>query len=114
MRGNEFLDKMELVNSEYVEAAEKVPYKKKKRWVKWGSIAACLAMIVVAGTMIFNNSNTSPIFIGGIEREYKNISILCGESAIEWPWEYNGNIKESSICVKCPIVEPDKKLVKAG
>lgn len=30
MRGNEFLDKMELVNSEYVEAAEKVPYKKKK------------------------------------------------------------------------------------
>lgn len=88
MRGNEFLDKMELVNSEYVEAAEKVPYKKKKSWVKWGAIAACLAMIVVAGTMIFNNSNTSPIFIGGIEREYKNISILCGESAIEWPWEY--------------------------
>lgn len=36
MRGNEFLDKMELVNSEYVEAAEKVPYKKKKKLGQMG------------------------------------------------------------------------------
>ena len=40
MRGNEFLDKMELVSGQYVEAADKKP-KKKNVWVKWAALAAC-------------------------------------------------------------------------
>lgn len=46
MRGNEFLDKMELVNQEYVEAADKAPKRKKNPWVKWGAAAACFALVI--------------------------------------------------------------------
>lgn len=46
MRGNEFLDKMELIDPAYVEEADKKPYKKKSIWLKWGVTAACLFLIV--------------------------------------------------------------------
>ncbi len=46
MRGNEFLDKMELIDPAYVEAADKKPYKKKRIWLKWGVTAACLLLMV--------------------------------------------------------------------
>lgn len=59
MRGNEFLDKMELVNPEYVEAADKVPNRKKNLWVKWVAMAACLALIAVAGFPIVSNFTQS-------------------------------------------------------
>ena len=41
MRGNEFLDKMELIDPAYIEAAD-VKQKKKNAWLKWGTMAACL------------------------------------------------------------------------
>ena len=34
MRGNEFLDKMELIDPAYVEAADATPKKKKSVWIK--------------------------------------------------------------------------------
>lgn len=46
MRGNEFLDKMGLVDPKYVEAAEIAPIKKKNVWVRWGAVAACFCIIV--------------------------------------------------------------------
>lgn len=52
MRGNELLDKMELVDPAYVEAADVKP-KKKRVWQKWGALAACLCLIVL-GTAIFS------------------------------------------------------------
>ena len=51
MNGNDFLDKMELIDPAYVEAADKVPKKKRAAWLKWGAVAACLcvaAAIVIA------------------------------------------------------------------
>ena len=51
MNGNDFLDKMELIDLAYVEAADKVPKKKRAAWLKWGAVAACLcvaAAIVIA------------------------------------------------------------------
>ena len=54
MRGNEFLDKMELIAPAYVEAADTRP-KKKNIWVKWGAMAACLSLIFI-GTMIWRQS----------------------------------------------------------
>ena len=47
MRGNEFLDKMELINPVYVEAADVIPKKKKNSWVKWGAMAACLCLVIM-------------------------------------------------------------------
>lgn len=45
MRGNEFLDKMELIDPAYVEAADATPKKKKSVWVKWGAVAACFCLV---------------------------------------------------------------------
>lgn len=56
MKGNEFLDKMELIDPIYVEAADAKPEKEKKKgkivWSRLGAMAACLCFIVGAVTMI--------------------------------------------------------------
>ena len=49
MRGNNFLEKMELIDPAYVEAADTVPKRKEITWIKWGAIAACLALVIHAG-----------------------------------------------------------------
>ena len=48
MRGKDFLDKMELADPSFVEAADK-PKKKKLRAVKWSALAACLTLTIFAG-----------------------------------------------------------------
>ena len=58
MRGNEFLDKMELIDPAYVEAADVKISKRKNTWVKWGAVAACLALAVFAGTRLIPNGDT--------------------------------------------------------
>lgn len=61
---------------------------KHKTFVKWGSIAACFMVMVMAAALIipmFNGSD--PISIGGIDRDYKG-SISGSEGDIEFPWEY--------------------------
>ena len=55
MRGNDFLEKMGLIDPAYVEAADTATKKKKIFWMQWGAIAACFAVIVVAATMLFQN-----------------------------------------------------------
>lgn len=55
MRGKNFLDKMELVDSGYVEEADTKSIKKKPRWIKWGAMAACLCLVVV-GAFIWKQS----------------------------------------------------------
>ncbi len=59
MRGNEFLDKMELVDSAFIEAAsndiiEKKTRRKKHEWIKWSAMAACLALIAFLGLNDFS------------------------------------------------------------
>ena len=61
---------------------------KHKTFVKWGAIAACFMVMVMAAALIipmFNGSD--PISIGGIDRDYKG-SISGSEGDIEFPWEY--------------------------
>lgn len=43
MRGNELLDKMELIDPAYIEAADTAPNKRKSAWAKWGAAAAAFA-----------------------------------------------------------------------
>lgn len=46
MRGNEFLDKMDLIDPAYIEAAATAPQVKKWNWLKkCGTIAACLVLL---------------------------------------------------------------------
>lgn len=53
MRGNELLDKMELVDPSYVYAAEQEMRPKASAWQKWGAVAACLG-ILLAGVLAVN------------------------------------------------------------
>lgn len=54
MRGNELLDKMELVEPAFVEEADKEPLQKKKACMKWNVIAACIGLFVLVGILLFS------------------------------------------------------------
>ena len=62
MRGNEFLDKMGLIDSAYIEAADVKPKQRKYAWLKGGAVAACLCVMICAIAMIshFSESQTDP------------------------------------------------------
>ncbi len=49
MRGDEFLDKLELVDDKYLEEAEQANGKKKVSWRKYGTIAACFCLLIAGG-----------------------------------------------------------------
>lgn len=52
MRGNELLDKMELIDPAYMEAADVNPKRRKNAWMKWGTMAACFCLAVASALMI--------------------------------------------------------------
>lgn len=52
MRGNDFLDKLELVDDKYLEEAEQATGKKKLSWRKYGTIAACFCLLIAGGVGI--------------------------------------------------------------
>lgn len=61
---------------------------KKKAFIKWGSIAACFMVMVMATALIVPMFfGGDPISIGGIDRDYKG-TISGSEGDIEFPWEY--------------------------
>ncbi|MGN1307933.1 MAG: hypothetical protein ACI4V3_09720 [Faecousia sp.] len=56
MRGDSLLDKMELIDPAYVEAAEEVPKRKRSGWLKWGSLAAGLCLVIAAAFLLARHS----------------------------------------------------------
>ena len=75
------------IDDDLITAAAECKKKKKNNWMKWGSLAACFAILVIAGAAILPSlldSNTP----GGNNDRYKDHIIQAGESAIIWPWEY--------------------------
>lgn len=72
MKGNEFLDKMELVDAAFIEDADKLPAKKKPVWVKWGAVAACVCLVAVGvfgamGGGLFGTPDEVPPVVPGAE-----------------------------------------------
>ena len=63
--------------------------KKKKNWVRWVALAACFAVLVIAGTAILpsllENDIINPVETDG---RYKDFTISTKNAAIVWPWEY--------------------------
>ncbi|MBR2959648.1 MAG: hypothetical protein IKC19_08510 [Bacteroidales bacterium] len=86
MRGCEMLDTIENLNPAYIEAAAEKPKAKKAGWRKWGAMAACLAVVVIAGISLLPGNNTVQTSVGGVMREYKNVSVASSEEAVQWPW----------------------------
>ena len=54
MRGNEFLDKMGLIEPAYIEEADIMPKRKVNAWGKWGAMAACLCLVAAAAIAVPN------------------------------------------------------------
>lgn len=62
--------------------------KNKNLWLKWGSLAACAAVFLIAGTAILRSLFGGNVTPDGTDGRYKDYHIYAGESAIVWPWEY--------------------------
>ena len=75
------------IDDDLVATAAECKKKKKNNWMKWGSLAACFAVLVIAGAAILPSllGGNRP---GGYNDRYKGHIIQAGESAIIWPWEY--------------------------
>lgn len=65
-------------------AAESKRKAKHNPWLKWGSLAACFALLIIAGTTILPSLFGGD---GGTTGKYKDF-IQAGESAVIWQWEY--------------------------
>lgn len=71
-----------------IAAAEGRKKPKHKHWLQWGSIAACFAVLFIAGAAIIPSLFSGNKSLNGTEGRYKDFNIQAGESATIWPWEY--------------------------
>jgi len=62
MSENKSLDNKELIDQAHMESADAAPKKKKSVWVKWGAVAACLALVIFAGTRHLPQDDPEPSF----------------------------------------------------
>lgn len=62
--------------------------KHRNHWLKWGSLAACFAVLLIAATAILPSLFGGNVTPNGTNGRYKDYNIHAGESAIVWPWEY--------------------------
>lgn len=76
------------IDDDLVSGAAESKKKKKNVWVKWGSLAACFAVLVVASVAVLPSLFEGNITHSGTDGRYKDYHIYAGESAIVWPWEY--------------------------
>mgnify|MGYP000351479636 FL=1 len=76
------------IDDDLVTDAAKCKKKNKKHWLKWGSLAACFAVIVIVGAAILPSLFRENVTLEGTDGRYKDFSIQASESAIVWPWEY--------------------------
>jgi len=70
--------------------ANTATYKKKNKnyWLKWGSLAACFAVLVIASVAILPTLFGKNINSNESDGRYKDMNILTDELAIQFPWEY--------------------------
>ena len=75
------------IDDDLINAAAEYKKEKKNYWMKWGFLAACFAVLVIAITTNLPSllgGNTS----GGTNDRYKDFTIQESASDIIWPWEF--------------------------
>ena len=89
MNRKDLYQSMNKIDDDILERSEVVVKRKAKpMWLKWGSMAACLAIMVIAGISLLTGNHIVRTSMGGVMREYKNVYVSSSEEAIVWPWEY--------------------------
>ncbi len=92
MRGDELLNKMELVDPAYLEAADKMPNKKKRGWLKYGIAAACLCAALLRPTIgIPNPANAFSVNAYALELGSDGTIKLKETDLIEQPDIWGGH-----------------------
>ncbi len=83
------------VDNQFVEEAQRNTKKKKNGWLKWGAMAACLAIMVAIGTFIPRQTTdpTPPNQDGELAIETSNLNIYYLSE--------NGTIESKSIELNC-------------
>ncbi len=83
------------VDKEYIEEASHSQQRKKPYWLKWGAMAACLAMLVIAGSLISQIAPDAAPPNGGSEiiMEVRELNIYFLSE--------NGTIESKSVEVRC-------------
>lgn len=96
MNTKKFSEALGEIDSKYIEISSSYHSKHKKRsWIKWASMAACLAVIVAIGTLIPHQTTvpTPPNQDGEIMIETSNLNIYYLSE--------NGTIEAKSIEMRC-------------
>ena len=89
MNRKDLYQSLNQIDDDILERSEVVVKRKKKpMWIKWGTMAACLATAIIVGIFIFPGKHTVQTSVGGVMREYKAVTLNNQEVAILWPWEY--------------------------
>ena len=100
MKRKKISETIENINPKYIDEANKYIPKAKttsKSWLKWGSLAACFVVLVVASFAIipslFDDNIVDNIVDNTNDGKYK-YHISGSEVDIEWPWEYKTNAEK--------------------
>lgn len=75
------------LDDDLIEAAA-VCKKKSNLWLRWGSLAACFSVLIIAGALVLPSLLDGVLTPGGTNNRYKDFIIQSGELAMVWPWEY--------------------------
>lgn len=78
------------IDDELIKAAAENKRKKKSSWMKWGSLAACFALVVVAVAIAIPKmkDENHGVTIEDHIRPYKNVTVQEEAAYYEWSWEY--------------------------
>ena len=89
MKKNKISDAIGYLDGDLVsEAANYRKSTSKARILRWGTLAACLSMIVMAAVLMIPKPTADAAYVGGMERPYQN-TVQAGEAAYYiFPWEY--------------------------
>lgn len=78
------------IDDDLIEAAAESKKKKNIGWLKWGSLAACFVLVMIAAVVAIPmlQGDDPGVELGDHVRPWKDVTISAGESAYVWPWEY--------------------------
>lgn len=94
MKEQRLLKAIGKVDGKYVEEASPAHQTKKPGWLKWGAMAACLALVIMAGSLVSRiTTNTTTPNDSEIVPEVRNLTIYYLSE--------NGTLESESVEVSC-------------
>ncbi len=75
------------LDEDLIEAAAECK-KKPNPWLRWGSLVACFAVLIIAGALLLPSFWGGRLTPGSTNNRYKDFVIQSGELAMVWPWKY--------------------------